>query len=160
MTSSASSRIFSPIFATPPANKLVVYDLAGGFFLRSSIVAINRAKMCVSSATTVSQGRCYDSREGSFGQRENEWYLFAPMDDLLANAWYLTGPTAAGKTAVAIELARRIGAEIISLDSMAIYRSMDIGTAKPTQAERKEIPHHLIDLLEPSEEFSVAHYLE
>ena len=60
--------------------------------------------------------------------------------------WYLTGPTASGKTAVGIELARRLGAEIISLDSMAVYRRMDIGTAKPTPAERAAVPHHLIDV--------------
>ncbi len=81
-------------------------------------------------------------------------------DSIASTAWFLTGPTAAGKTAVGIELAYRIGAEIISLDSMAIYRGMDIGTAKPTVAERAAVPHHLIDILDPSEEFSVAQYLE
>ena len=79
--------------------------------------------------------------------------------EMVQNAWYLTGPTAAGKTAVGIELAKRIDAEIISLDSMALYRGMDIGTAKPTVAERRDVPHHLIDILEPSQEFSVAQYL-
>ncbi len=79
---------------------------------------------------------------------------------LASYAWFLTGPTASGKTAVGIELARRIGAEIISLDSMALYRGMDIGTAKPTLEERRAAPHHLIDILEPSEEFSVAQYLQ
>jgi tRNA dimethylallyltransferase len=78
----------------------------------------------------------------------------------LATAWYVTGPTAGGKTAVGIELAKRIDAEIVSLDSMALYRGMDIGTAKPTVAERRDVPHHLIDILEPSQEFSVAQYLE
>jgi tRNA dimethylallyltransferase len=81
------------------------------------------------------------------------------MQELFENAWYLTGPTAAGKTAVGIELARRTGAEIVSLDSMAVYRRMDIGTAKPTAAEREAMPHHLIDVLDPNEEFSVADYL-
>jgi tRNA dimethylallyltransferase len=76
------------------------------------------------------------------------------------DSWFLTGPTASGKSAVGIELARQIGAEIISLDSMALYRGMDIGTAKPTADERQLIPHHLIDTLDPSEEFSVAQYLE
>src|SRR5262245_28418915 len=76
------------------------------------------------------------------------------------DAWFLTGPTAAGKTAVGLELARRIGAEIISLDSMALYRGMDIGTAKPTREERQSIPHHLIDVLDPANEFSVAQYLD
>ncbi len=57
------------------------------------------------------------------------------------------------------ELAERIGAEVISLDSMALYRGMDIGTAKPTVAERGAVAHHLIDILEPHEEFSLAQYL-
>jgi tRNA dimethylallyltransferase len=77
-----------------------------------------------------------------------------------AEFWYLTGPTASGKTAVGIELARLDGAEIESLDSMAVYRGMDIGTAKPTAAERAAVPHHLIDIVEPSDEFSVAQYRE
>ena len=73
---------------------------------------------------------------------------------------FLTGATAVGKTAVGIALAKRIGAEIISLDSMAIYRGMDIGTAKPTAAQRLEVPHHLLDFVSPSEEFSVAQYID
>ncbi|MEN6458175.1 MAG: tRNA (adenosine(37)-N6)-dimethylallyltransferase MiaA [Thermoguttaceae bacterium] len=76
------------------------------------------------------------------------------------DCWFLTGPTASGKSAVAIELAKRIGAEIVSMDSMALYVGMDIGTAKPTVAERREIPHHLIDVLDPREEFSVAQYVD
>jgi tRNA dimethylallyltransferase len=78
----------------------------------------------------------------------------------IANAWYLTGPTASGKTAIGIELAKRVDAEIVSLDSMALYRGMDIGTAKPTIKQRCEVPHHLIDILEPAQEFSVAQYLD
>lgn len=65
-----------------------------------------------------------------------------------------------GKSAVGLALARKIGAEIISLDSMAIYRGMDIGTAKPSQEDRSRVRHHLIDIVEPSEEFSVAQYVE
>lgn len=72
---------------------------------------------------------------------------------------FLTGPTASGKTAVAIPLARRFNAEIISLDSMAVYRGMDIGTAKPTRQERDLVPHHLIDVVDPDDEFSIAIYL-
>jgi len=75
------------------------------------------------------------------------------------DCWFLTGPTAGGKTAVGVELARRIGAEIVSLDSMAVYRGMDIGTAKPTAAERRQVPHHLVDILEPHEEISLAQYI-
>jgi tRNA dimethylallyltransferase len=82
------------------------------------------------------------------------------MADILKRAWFLTGPTAAGKTAIGIELARQLDAEIISLDSMALYRGMDIGTAKPALEERRAVPHHLIDILDPSEEFSVAQYLD
>jgi tRNA dimethylallyltransferase len=73
-------------------------------------------------------------------------------------SWYLTGPTASGKTAVGIELARRLDAEIVSLDSMAVYRGMDIGTAKPTAEERAAVAHHLIDVVEPGDNYSVAQY--
>jgi tRNA dimethylallyltransferase len=76
----------------------------------------------------------------------------------LETCWYLTGPTASGKTAVGLELAHLLNAEIVSLDSMAVYRGMDIGTAKPTAAERAQVRHHLIDVVEPSENYSVAQY--
>ncbi len=79
---------------------------------------------------------------------------------LAQEAWFLTGPTAVGKTAVALALAEKIGAEIVSMDSMAIYRGMDIGTAKPTPDQRRQVPHHLIDLVEPSDDFSLAQYLD
>ncbi len=73
--------------------------------------------------------------------------------------WYLTGPTASGKTTVGLELAHRLNAEIISLDSMAIYRGMNIGTAKPTTEQQRKVRHHLIDIREPTERFSVSDYL-
>ena len=76
------------------------------------------------------------------------------------HALILTGPTASGKTSLAIELAPRLNAEIISMDSMAVYRHMDIGTAKPTAQQRLLVPHHLIDVLEPTESASVAWWLE
>src|SRR4051812_39283859 len=76
------------------------------------------------------------------------------------NALVVTGPTASGKTKLGIELAERLGAEIISMDSMALYRGMDIGTAKLGAEERRRIPHHLIDVLEPWESASVAWWLE
>jgi tRNA dimethylallyltransferase len=76
--------------------------------------------------------------------------------DALDQASILTGPTGAGKTALALELAKRIDAEIIAMDSMTVYRGMDIGTAKPTAAERAEVPHHLLDVLDPWESASVA----
>lgn len=68
----------------------------------------------------------------------------------------ITGPTAVGKTALSVELAKRLGGEIISADSMQVYRHMDIGSAKITREEMEGIPHHLIDILEPDQEFNVA----
>ncbi|MBQ8250007.1 MAG: tRNA (adenosine(37)-N6)-dimethylallyltransferase MiaA [Clostridia bacterium] len=70
----------------------------------------------------------------------------------------VVGPTASGKTALAIALAKEFNGEVISCDSMQIYRGMDIGTAKPTVAEMDGIPHHMIDIIEPSEPFSAADY--
>ena len=72
--------------------------------------------------------------------------------------YVVAGPTASGKTAVAIELARQINGEIISADSMQIYRYMDIGTAKPTKNEVVSVRHHLLDVALPSDQFSVAEY--
>lgn len=68
----------------------------------------------------------------------------------------LTGPTAAGKTAVSVELAKRIGGEIISADSMQVYRYMDVGSAKVTKEEMQGVRHHLIDVLDPRESFNVT----
>lgn len=70
----------------------------------------------------------------------------------------LTGPTAVGKTALSIQLAKRIGGEIISADSMQVYRHMDIGTAKIRPEEMDGVPHHLIDILEPTEDFNVVRF--
>lgn len=70
----------------------------------------------------------------------------------------LTGPTAVGKTALSIALAKEIGGEIISADSMQVYRYMDIGSAKISKEEMQGVPHHLIDVLDPSEEFHVYRF--
>ncbi len=70
----------------------------------------------------------------------------------------IAGPTASGKTRLSVELAKAINAEIINADSMQVYRWMDIGTAKPTEAERKGIPHHLIDIVDPDEPFNAARF--
>lgn len=75
-------------------------------------------------------------------------------------ALILTGPTGSGKSQLALDLAQRLDAEIVSMDSMALYRRMDIGTAKPTREERRRVPHHLLDVLEPWESASVAWWLE
>lgn len=71
----------------------------------------------------------------------------------------VVGPTAAGKTELAIELCRRYGGEIINADSRQVYRDMDIGTAKPTSVERLQSPHHLLDLIGPSESFGLGAFL-
>ena len=70
------------------------------------------------------------------------------------------GPTATGKTALGIELARRLGGEIVSADSMQVYRRMDIGTAKATAEERALVPHHMLDVAEPWEDYSVSRYVQ
>lgn len=82
--------------------------------------------------------------------------ILPPIED----AFFLTGPTAGGKTKVGVQLAKLIDAEVISLDSMAVYRYMDIGTAKPTLSEQEGVSHHLIDIRYPWEEYSLADYLK
>ena len=72
----------------------------------------------------------------------------------------IAGPTASGKTALAVEIAKLTGGEVVSCDSMQIYRRMDIGTAKPTVEEMQGIPHHMIDICEPTEDFSVSRYCQ
>jgi tRNA dimethylallyltransferase len=73
---------------------------------------------------------------------------------------FVIGPTAVGKSALAIELAKRLDGEIISADSMQVYKDMDIGTAKPSKEELKEVPHHLIDIVEPDKPWSVTEFIE
>lgn len=72
----------------------------------------------------------------------------------------ILGPTASGKSALALALAERMGAEILSVDSMQVYRGMDIGTAKPTADEQRRVRHHLIDVVDPSETFAVSRFVE
>ena len=72
----------------------------------------------------------------------------------------IAGPTASGKTALAVELAKALNGEVISCDSMQVYKYMDIGTAKPTAEEMEGIPHHMLSVAEPWEEFSVSKYCE
>lgn len=77
-----------------------------------------------------------------------------------AQVLVLCGPTATGKTALSLALAEALGGEIVSADSMQIYRGMDIGTAKATPAERARAPHHMLDVADPREKYSVARYVE
>ena len=80
------------------------------------------------------------------------------MTDQRACCWVLTGPTASGKTSLSIRLAKAFQCEIICMDSMQIYRGMDIGTAKPTVEEMDGVPHHMLDVADPRENYSVAQY--
>lgn len=75
------------------------------------------------------------------------------------DCWYVTGPTASGKTEIGLQLAQRLDAEIISLDSMAVYQQMDIGTAKPTTEQRQVVPHHLLDVVSAETDFSLSQYV-
>lgn len=83
-----------------------------------------------------------------------------PPPTAFADALVLTGPTGSGKSAVALAIAEQIGAEIVAMDSMTLYRGMDIGTAKPTAADRARVPHHLIDVLDPADAGNVAWWLD
>jgi tRNA dimethylallyltransferase len=84
---------------------------------------------------------------------------FPPEIVLMGRVAAVVGPTASGKSAVAMAAAEQLGdVELVSIDSMQVYRGMDIGTAKPTAGERARVPHHLLDLVEPSEEFTVAEF--
>ena len=83
-----------------------------------------------------------------------------PERQPLRDVWYLSGPTASGKSAVAIELALALGAEIVSMDSMALFRGMDVGTAKPDESTRIQVPHHLLDVKTPDADFSLANYVD
>ena len=82
-----------------------------------------------------------------------------PPPENFADALVLTGPTGSGKSALALDLAEELDAEIVSADSMTVYRRMDIGTAKPSAADRERVPHHLIDALDPWQSASVAWWL-
>jgi len=83
-----------------------------------------------------------------------------PAPQLGDDCWFLSGPTASGKSALAIPLARRLGAEIVSVDSMAVYRGLDIGTAKPTPGQQAAVPHHVVNVVEANAAYSVARWLD
>ena len=86
--------------------------------------------------------------------------MTAATDPTAPPRWLgLAGPTASGKTALALALARRRPVEIVSVDSALVYRGMDIGTAKPSPAERAAAPHHLLDLIDPAQSYSAAQFV-
>ena len=78
---------------------------------------------------------------------------------LLKQCWFVAGPTASGKSAASLQLAQVLNAEIVSLDSMAVYRGMSIGTAKPSVADQQSVRHHLIDIADPAQDFSVTEFV-
>jgi len=85
--------------------------------------------------------------------------IHPPASSLQLRPIFLAGPTAVGKSAIALALAEKTGGEIITVDSMQVYRGLDIGTAKPTTDERKKIPHHLLDVCELNEAFDAAQFI-
>ena len=89
----------------------------------------------------------------------HNWQWIAAMA-AFCNLWVIVGPTASGKSDLAMALARSLSAEILSIDSMQVYRQMDIGTAKPSLADRAAVRHHLIDFVDPTESFTVARFVE
>jgi tRNA dimethylallyltransferase len=92
------------------------------------------------------------------GTRTEARAVSRPPRNNSAGTFALVGPTASGKTELSVELARRLGAEILVVDSMTVYRGMDVGTAKPSAELRRQIPHHLLDVADPAEPFSVAQF--
>lgn len=107
-----------------------------------------------SPATGYSQTPHFSADSPSQARKFEDWVL-----PPLRGCFFLTGPTSSGKTPLAIDIAQKLEAEIISLDSMAIYRGMDIGTAKPSRDQQLAAKHHLIDIVEPTESFSVSNYV-
>lgn len=101
-----------------------------------------------SLSTARSQRRVYSASCSSSKRREKEKVIV------------ISGPTGAGKSRLALELAKRLNGEIISADSVQVYRGLDVGSAKPSSSDRKEVPHHLLDILHPSEDYSVGQFFE
>ena len=83
-----------------------------------------------------------------------------PVDTSEQKLLVLCGPTAVGKTELSLQIAERFSCEIIGVDSMQVYRYMDIGTAKPTLAERARIPHYLIDIVDPDDDYTLGRFVE
>src|SRR5262249_44458253 len=81
-----------------------------------------------------------------------------PLREIATRFLVVAGPTASGKSALALDIAERFGGEIVNADSRQIYRYMDVGTAKPTREERARVPHHVLDVADPDEVFDVARY--
>src|SRR5690606_38410288 len=152
-TSSHSARAAGSSRTAGPAAGASAWGAAG-----ASAAASTRARTSMGSPWVVSlrgaAERGYDPRTRARG---------LPLDshstDTAEPLWVLAGPTASGKTALSLALAERLGCELCSMDSMLVYRGLDVGTAKPTAAERARVPHHGIDLVEPEAAFGVPDWL-
>jgi tRNA dimethylallyltransferase len=161
-------RIFGPAAFLHPERSLGFLSEAGGVRLSAQGLRTRipgksfSSKVIIGVPARSGNEKRYRSEECAKNGRDRVLPLrdeaVLAFTDPFHRAVYLTGPTASGKTAVGIELARLLDAEIVALDSMTLYREMDIGTAKPTIAERQEVAHHLIDVLDPWEAASVAQY--
>jgi len=90
---------------------------------------------------------------------ESDIFNFVNSENSVSNPIFLAGPTAVGKSEIALLLAEQLGGEIISVDSMQVYRGLDIGTAKPSPADRARVPHHLIDICDLTESFDAAQFI-
>ncbi|HXF09404.1 MAG TPA: tRNA (adenosine(37)-N6)-dimethylallyltransferase MiaA [Desulfuromonadaceae bacterium] len=90
---------------------------------------------------------------------DNDIQTYPPSSILHPRCLFIAGPTAVGKSEVALSLAEKIGGEIVSVDSMQVYRGLDLGTAKPSAAERARVPHHLIDVCDLAESFDAARFI-
>ena len=119
---------------------------------------LKRARFCFPGVKSAKKGYNKEFAEDRPIARFRSPAMRIP-DEILKLCWFLAGPTACGKSEAGLHLARRVGAEIVALDSMSLYRGMDVGTAKPSAAARAAVPHHVIDILSPDEEFSLADYV-
>lgn len=134
-------------FPLPPMSKALAFPL-WGLRLASTLKrtpTFSSARRCCLSITASSSS---SSVPGPTGTNKKQKVIV------------ISGPTGAGKSRLALELAKRLNGEIVSADSVQVYRGLDIGSAKPSISDRKDVPHHLIDVLHPSEEYSAGQFFE
>ncbi|KAM7277892.1 hypothetical protein ACFE04_005026 [Oxalis oulophora] len=117
-----------------------------------------RASCCLHFPQKPTLLRSFSSRRRSHRLCSTKCFIETKKDK--QKVLVISGPTGAGKTRLALELAKRLNGEIISADSVQVYKGLDIGSAKPNRSEQSEVPHHLIDILRPSEDYSVGRFYE
>ena len=131
-----------------------------GHFAIHYVIVLCLLRICSHSPIHIHRFLSHSGRMRSFVCPHQSRLPGAASMTVLPPALFLLGPTACGKTACALALARELPVEIISVDSALVYRGMDIGTAKPVAAEREVCPHHLIDLIDPTESYSAAKFCD